>query len=212
MSSSSSAAARGEQEMEVLPFPYADASLEAGSSAAAAVVSSREIQEAQVREAALKEGEARARLAYDEHLEKVRGSIRTALLDFEREKAAYFQKVETEVVHLALSVARKVLHRESQMDPLLLAGIVRVALEQIEGNTRVVVRVHPLYGADCRAYLARSMDPQEVPEVEEDPSLEIDQCVLQTDLGTTELGIEVQLKEIEQGLTDLLAQRPPAKG
>ncbi len=208
MSTSSSAAAKAGKETEVHPFLYPEAA-QAGSSAAAALATgSEEGQQVQVREAALKEGEARARLAYDEQLEKVRDSIRTALLDFEREKAAYFQKVETEVVQLALSIAHKVLHREAQLDPLLLAGIVRVALEQIEGNTQVVVRVHPLYGADCRAYLARNMDPQEVPEVEEDPSLQIDQCVLQTDLGTTELGIEVQLKEIEQGLMDLLAQRP----
>ncbi len=208
MNTLSSAAAKAGKETEVHPFAYPEAA-QAGSSAAAALATgSEEGQQVQVREAALKEGEARARLAYDEQLEKVRDSIRTALLDFEREKAAYFQKVETEVVQLALSIAHKVLHREAQLDPLLLAGIVRVALEQIEGNTQVVVRVHPLYGADCRAYLARNMDPQEVPEVEEDPSLQIDQCVLQTDLGTTELGIEVQLKEIEQGLMDLLAQRP----
>jgi len=211
MSSSSSAAAKGEKEDSVHPFPYADATQGAAATPAASAASG-ETRETQLREAALREGEARARLAYDEQLEKVRNSIRTALLDFEREKAAYFQKVEPEVVRLALSIARKVLHREAQMDPLLLAGIVRVALEQIEGNTRVVVRVHPLYGVDCRAYLARNMDSQEVPEVEEDPSLEVDQCVLQTDLGSTELGIEVQLKEIEQGLMDLLAQRPAAKG
>jgi hypothetical protein len=33
---------------------------------------------------------------------------------------------------------------------------------------------------------------------------------LQTGLGTTELGLEVQLKEIEKGLMDLMARRPEA--
>jgi hypothetical protein len=32
--------------------------------------------------------------------------------------------------------------------------------------------------------------------------------VISTQLGTTEIGIESQLKEIEQGLFDLMAQRP----
>ena len=33
-------------------------------------------------------------------------------------------------------------------------------------------------------------------------------CILETELGSTELGLESQLKEIETGLFDLLAQRP----
>src|SRR5262249_43949632 len=127
---------------------------------------------------------------------------------FARERQMYFQKVESEVVQLALSIARKVLHREAQVDPLLLAGIVRVALDQIEGTTKVTIRVNPLQAADCRAFFARNMDPQEVPEVIEDPTIETERCVLQTEMGSTELGVEVQFKEIEQGLMDLLAQRP----
>ena len=65
-----------------------------------------------------------------------------------------------------------------------------------------------MYAADCRAFFARGLEPHAVPEIKEDPAVEPEQCVLQTELGTTELGIEVQLKEIEQGLMDLLAQRP----
>jgi flagellar biosynthesis/type III secretory pathway protein FliH len=34
---------------------------------------------------------------------------------------------------------------------------------------------------------------------------------LETELGITDLSLETQLKEIEQGLFDLLAQRPGAK-
>ena len=49
------------------------------------------------------------------------------------------------------------------------------------------------------------MDVESAPEVVEDPAVEPDRCILQTELGTTELGTEIQLKEIEQGLLDLLA-------
>jgi len=37
--------------------------------------------------------------------------------------------VEHEVVKLALAVAARILRREAQMDPLLLTGAVRVALD-----------------------------------------------------------------------------------
>ena len=42
-------------------------------------------------------------------------------------------------------------------------------------------------------------------------SVEAHNCILETELGTTELGLEAQLKEIEQGFFDLLAQRPDNK-
>ena len=48
-------------------------------------------------------------------------------------------------------------------------------------------------------------------EVKADPSVEAHNCILETELGTTELGLDAQLKEIEQGFFDLLAQRPDNK-
>jgi flagellar assembly protein FliH len=161
-------------------------------------------------EAGRQEGEMQARAAFDQQLAQVRESVRAALQAFAGERAAYYRQVEIEVVELALSLARKILHREAQVDPLLLAGMVRVALDKIESGTKVVVRVHPEQVSDCRGYFARTLEPGEVPEVVEDAAIARDCCVLQTGLGTTELGLEVQLKEIEKGLMDLMARRPEA--
>ncbi len=47
------------------------------------------------------------------------------------------------MVRLALAIARKVLHREAQLDPLLLAGVVRVALDQMQAGSRVLLRTSP---------------------------------------------------------------------
>ena len=161
------------------------------------------------REQATREGESRARAECQAELNQVRESVCAALANFSKERAAYYQQVETEVVKLALSIARKILHREAQLDPLLLASLVHVALQQIESGTQVVLRVHPQQVSEFRSFFAQHMDTQNVPEVAEDPAVGKEGCVLHTSLGTTELGIEVQLKEIEQGLFDLLAQRPP---
>ncbi len=211
---SSSPALGLKTKVETRPFPYADAAGTAPLTASQADPPnfSQARQEPEVLEAARREGEARARQTFEQELESVRNNIRLALVNFEKERKTYFQNVESEVVQLALSIAGKVLHREAQVDPLLLAGIVRVALDRMESKTKIVVRVHPLYAADCRAFFAHAMEPRQVPEIEEDPGVEPEQCVLQTELGTTQLGIEVQLKEIEQGLMDLLAQRPQAEG
>jgi flagellar assembly protein FliH len=221
MSTSFNLAPEARQKPEIRSFLYAEvvpreaagsrnpgpAAAEAGENAASAVEILAQ-REAAARELGRQEGESQARAAGEQHLAEVRESVSTALAGFARDRAQYYRQVETEVVQLALAIARKVLHREAQVDPLLLAGVVRIALEKIESATTVVVRVHPQQVSECRGYFAQHMESGRIPEVVEDPALEIDHCVLQTGLGTTELGVEVQLKEIEQGLSDLLAKRP----
>ncbi len=154
------------------------------------------------------EGLGEARKSFDEQLGRERLNLTAALAQFTRDRATYFQKVEGEVVQLALSIARKIMHREAQLDPLLLAGIVRVALEKIDGATGVVLRIHPENAADWRRYLGIQLDPADRPEIVEDPAQPLDRCTLETSMGTAMIGLEVQLKEIEQGLMDLLAARP----
>src|SRR5271165_3666430 len=198
------------------PFPYDSippgASARAGmadgpASGGAAEAAARE---AQAHTLGRQEGLAEARTIFDEQLGRERASLAAALAQFTRDRAAYFQTVEGEVVQLALSIARKILHREAQLDPLLLAGIVRVALEKIDGATGVVLRVNPENAPDWRRYLAIHLEPADLPEIVEDPAQPLGRCALETSMGTAVIGLEVQLKEIEQGLMDLLAARPGA--
>jgi flagellar biosynthesis/type III secretory pathway protein FliH len=168
-------------------------------------------REDEARAQAREEGKADARKAFDQQLVRERASLAGALGQFTRDRAAYFEKIEAEVVQLALSIARKILYREAQVDPLLLAGIVRVALEKIDGATGVRLHVHPQNAADWRRYFSTHLDPSDLPDIIEDPAQTIDACTLETSMGTAAIGLEVQLKEIEQGLMDLLAARPDGR-
>jgi flagellar assembly protein FliH len=204
---------------EAQPFPYDPVStgriqsIEASGPTAAGNGADQQLvadaaHEAQARAQGRQEGLAEAHKVFEAQLAKERSSLVAALAQFTRDRAVYFQKVEGEVVQLALSIAAKILHREAQVDPLLLAGIVRVALEKIDGSTKVVLRIHPQNAADWRRYLATYLDSSKLPEIVEDPSQPNDSCKLETAMGTASLGLDVQLKEIEQGLMDILAARP----
>jgi flagellar assembly protein FliH len=215
MSSSASPAFERQQPApEVRSFPYPDAGSITGAepfdgaSSATRATEDAAHREAVAREAGRQEGQVQAQAQLQAVVAQARDAVAQTIQSFVRERETYFQKVEAEVVGLALSIARKILHREAQLDPLLLAGMVRVALEKIEAGTGVVVRTRPGRAREWREYLSRTIDPQDVPEVVEDPTIEGDSCVIQTQLGKTELGLDVQLKEIEQGLLDLLARRP----
>lgn len=207
--------------LQVLPFRYReitrdfagapDSSLRGEFSSQAYFAGQAADREAQARELGRQQGEREARAKFEEQLGRERAAIAKTLEDFCRQRAAYFRKIEQEAVQLALSIARKVLYREAQVDPLLLMGVVRVAMERIEGATGISLAVHPQQAEEWRRYLGTQMDPARVPEIIADPSLPKDRCELRTSMGTAQLGVEVQLKEIESGLMDLMAARPQEK-
>jgi flagellar assembly protein FliH len=145
---------------------------------------------------------------FEKKLAAERQALGHAVREFARERETYFQRVEAEVVGLAVAIARKILHREAQVDPLLLAGVVRVGLDNVGTGTRVRLRVHPDQVQAWKAFFAQQNDLQALPELIGDPTLGTGHCMLETELGSTDLTLESQLKEIEQGFFDLLAQRP----
>jgi flagellar assembly protein FliH len=173
----------------------------------AAVAEQRETQQ-EAFERGLREGAAQARAECEQALAAERESITVAVRDFARERDAYFRKVEREVVQLALSIARKVLHREAAMDALCLSGVVRVALDKLAARSHVRLRVQPSQADEWYQHFIRSVaEPQSIPEVIGDSALAPGHCVLETEVGTTDLSIDTQVAEIERGFFDLLGPR-----
>jgi flagellar assembly protein FliH len=160
------------------------------------------------REQGFRQGEAQARAAAERALDEQRQEVSSALREFEQQRADYFRRVESEVVRLALAIARKVLHREAQLDPVLLAGVVRVALDQMQIGTRVVLRTSPDAAETWRKFCAEHCREGQAVEVIGDSSLTGPGCVLQAEVGSTEISLEGQLQEIQSGFFDLLGERP----
>jgi flagellar assembly protein FliH len=158
-----------------------------------------------------REGLAKGRAENEAAVVKLREEVAKAIAEFGHERHQYFYRVEGEVVSLALAVVRKILHRESQVDPLLLTGLVRVALDKMTASQNVRLRVHPRQIRAWQDYYFGCDDSPLVPEFVADAALDATQCIVETDHGTTDLHIEAQMKEIEQGFFDLLAQRPAPK-
>lgn len=138
---------------------------------------------------------------------EARNFVTENLKNFEQERKLYYRRIEGDIVDLALAIARKVLHREAQVDRVVLAGVVRVALEKIAGTSQITLHVHPTAVHAWQDYLAEQTIFATVPSVVEDGSLRPDQLVLKTSHGSTELGIDAQLNEIEKGFSDLVQQK-----
>lgn len=157
---------------------------------------------------ALAEQELRAGL--EQQVEAERAALVAAVADFERQRREYFHQIERELVQMVLAIARKVLNREANIDPLLLAGTVKVALEPLAAGTPVELIVPPSLLTRWEELLDRETRLTTPPKLRADAALEPTGCRLQTDAGVTELSWELQMSEIEKGFLDLLQRRNTA--
>jgi flagellar assembly protein FliH len=160
------------------------------------------------REQGFRQGEAQARVGAERAVDETRQAVSSAVKEFEQQRVDYFHRVESEIVRLALAIARKVLHREAQLDPLLLAGVVRVALDQMQAGSRVVLRTSTGAADTWRKFCVEHCGEGQTVEVIGDDGLIGPACVLQTEVGSTEISLEGQLQEIQSGFFDLLGERP----
>ncbi len=157
------------------------------------------------REQGVLEGKRQTEAEMHVLLQQERQGVSRALEEFVREKQRYFAGLEKEVVRLSLAIAERVLHREAGMDPMLLAGAARVALEQVKDDRDAVLRVA---AEDVAAWTQTMQREGRSVEVRPDPSLGRGECLLETASGSVELGVRAQLKEIEHGFFELLGRNP----
>jgi flagellar assembly protein FliH len=114
---------------------------------------------------------------------------------------------EGDLLKLAISIARRVLHRELTLDPESIEGLIRVALEKLQSRELSRVRVHPYQHQAIRNALERFSNSQKV-EVIADPSMQCGDVIFETTHGNLDASIESQLKEIERGFADRLLRAP----
>ena len=156
------------------------------------------------------QAEQKLRQEFEQKLIAARAPIAALVSGFEEERSHYYAQVESEIVQLALAIAAKILHREAQVDPMLLAALVRIAVERMREGSSVTVRVALGRGDSWNRYFAGIQSMSHV-EVTEDSQLGEHDCLLETELGTANFGLDTQLKEVEQGFFDLLALRPATR-
>lgn len=113
-----------------------------------------------------------------------------------REELTY--RTERDVVELALAVATRILHREVSLDRELLLVMARLALDRMGDVTSATIRLHPDDEAAARA--GRDAWTGRGIAVVADPTVQTGGCVVQTDRGQVEVGIDAQIKELSTAL------------
>jgi flagellar assembly protein FliH len=110
---------------------------------------------------------------------------------------------EEDVVKLALAIARRILCRELSTDPAALLGLVRAALDKLDGRGLHRIRANPQDAAALQQHFQQVTTPYKI-EVFPDPALERGAAVFETEHGSLDASVDTQLNEIERGFADLV--------
>ena len=162
------------------------------------------------RASAVAEAEERMRIECERISKGAEEKVTHALKEFEDERAEYFRRVEGEIVQLALAIARKILHREAELDPTLLTALVRIALEGMQCGSVVRIRV-AAEDADLWRGCGDAKGESSQWEISPDKTLNPGDCIVETEVGSASFGFEAQLREVEESLMQLLAHKPNAQ-
>lgn len=184
--------------------------LVANSSApAVAGPTEQEMQErvALARSEARSEAEREFQKALEHERQQMLGRIEKSLRDFSVERAAFFKDVERDLVQLALAIVRKILQRETQLDPTLLGALVRIAVDRMHCEGTVKLRMPP---SDVELWRRTNESALQKNDwtIEPDETLLPGDCIVETELGNANFGLEAQMRTVEESLLQLLARRP----
>ncbi len=109
------------------------------------------------------------------------------------------RQTEQQVVELALTLARRVVHREVSLDPQLVAALAHVALERLGERAPATIRLHP---DDYATVLAQRGEQWEGAQVTVVPDAAVARggCLVESDFGMIDGSVDAQFDELTRGL------------
>lgn len=108
------------------------------------------------------------------------------------------QETEREMVQLALTLARRVVHREITLDPELAAALAHVALERLGTTAPATIRLNPedytIVAQDASRWGGAPVT------VIPDPSIARGGCLVESEFGSVDATVERQFDELSRAL------------
>jgi len=157
----------------------------------------------QAREEAFAQGVNAGRLQAEQQILPALQGLTHAIEELSRLRGVVREEAMQELVHLAISIAARVIHREVAVDPDSLSGLIRAAFLKLQSREINRVRMHPVLEVLVRKSLEQSGSPRNL-VLMPDPGLKAGEVFFETSQGVLDASVETQLREIERGLIDKL--------
>jgi flagellar assembly protein FliH len=168
----------------------------------AAAEAKAEVRVREAREVGRREGDAAGRQAVLGEVREVTGRLAASIQQLSELRPRLRLQAESDMVRLAVSIARRIVFRELNIDPEAVTALARVALDKLRMQEVTRVRVHPEHKQAIQEYLSKNGAGHV--EVTGDQAQLRGSVVFETVRGNLDVSAETQLREIERGLTDRL--------
>jgi|SRR5581483_3739348 len=157
----------------------------------------------QARREAYAEGLAAGRQQAEEQFRPAVQGLTETLDGLARLRESIREETLQDLVHLATSIAARVIHREVAVDPDALAGLIQAAFSKLQSREINRVRMHPTLERLVAKLLEQAGTPKNL-VLTPDPNLKPAEVFFETSQGILDASVETQLREIERGLIDKL--------
>jgi len=116
-------------------------------------------------------------------------------------RRAMIHQTERQMVQLALAIARRIVQREVSLDQDFVVAMARVALDRLGENAPATIRLHP---DDFTSVMDRSGEGWAGAQVTVVPDAAISRggCLVESEFGFVDAGVESQFQEIARALGD----------
>lgn len=151
-------------------------------------------------ESGRRQGEQQARAELQPVLERLNSSI----AEIAGMRGDIRRRAEQDVVQLALLIAKRVLHRELQVDTEALTALARVAFERLTRSESYRVTVHPHFADSVTSALSGSNGARV--QVDSDPDCAPGTLIIHSADGKIDASVDTQLEEIGRGLADRITR------
>jgi len=159
--------------------------------------------EAEAREHGLAEGMRAAEEAYQAKMARL-GALGASL---QEERASFFDRVEPELVRLAVTIGEKIIAQELELRPEMVVDLVRNAMRRVRDREALRVSVNPHDLEQVRAAredLISAVDGIKKLEVIEDRRVDRGGCIIESQNGTLDARISTQMEEINRALEGVM--------
>ncbi|MCC6850382.1 MAG: hypothetical protein IT294_17975 [Deltaproteobacteria bacterium] len=158
----------------------------------------------QAAEAAYVDGVAAGREAATRELVAEGETFARAIMELERFRAGLLERSQSELLALALGIARKVVQRELAEHPEHWLGMIREAVRHALDREKIRIRVGTVlhkFLVDHLPTLRPMLEDVKELELVEDAALAENGCILESQFGDLDLGVDSQIGAIRAALT-----------
>lgn len=152
--------------------------------------------------------EARKREGYEDGVMEGRMEQAEKMMETAMQAVEYIENIEETLVGVVTSAVRKIIGELDEKERIV--RVVRTALVAVRSQQKVLIRVCPADEAAVRdalsAMIASAPGGVSFLDVSADPRMKPGDCILESELGVVDAGLETQLKALENALSSKIKE------